>query len=134
MIEDYLRERKVRRTLRGIARQRVAIVLQPENVQVIERSPPREEWFELGVRTCLIRGWVEILYENLPTGQVTFRGNTPNISDRIYPETHYKLTEAGWAVLNRSHAWLVATFLVSSVSFVTSALALVVAWLSMPKV
>jgi hypothetical protein len=133
MFEDFRRERHICRALRAIARQRVALVLQPGNVQVIERSPPKEEWFQLGVRTALIRGWVEVLHENLPTGTVQMRGNSPQLPDNMTPETHYRLTEGGWAVLNRSHAWVLATFIVSSVGLVVSAASFVVAWLSMAK-
>ena len=133
MFDDFRRERQVKRSLRAIARQRVAIVLQPGNVQVVERSPPREEWFELGVRTAQIRGWVEVLHENLPTGTVQLQGNVPRLPTSMEPATHYKLTEGGWAVLNRDHAWLLATFIVSAVGLVVSAASLAVTWLSMPK-
>ena len=107
--------------------------LHPGNIQVVERSPPREEWFELGVRTGLIRGWVEVLHENMPTGTVRFQGTNPNFPEQMTPATHYKLTEGGWAVLNRSQAWILATFMVSAVGLLVSAAVLVVAWLSMPK-
>lgn len=133
MFDDFRRERQVRRALRAIARQRVALVLQPGNVQVVERSPAKEEWFELGVRTAQIRGWVEVLHENLPTGTVHMKGNTPQLPSTMNPETHYKLTEGGWAVLNRSHAWVLATFIVSTVGLIVSAVSLVIAWQSMPK-
>jgi hypothetical protein len=32
----------------------------------------------------------------------------------------YGLTEGGWAVLNRSHAWVLATFAVSFASLIAS--------------
>lgn len=133
MFDDFRRERQVRRALRAIARQRVALVLQPGNYQVVERSPPNEEWFQLGVRTAQIRGWVEVLHENMPTGTVQMEGNTPQLPTSMIPETHYKLTEGGWAVLNRSHAWVLATFIVSAVSLSVSAVSLIVAWLPTPK-
>lgn len=133
MLDDFLRERQIRRAIRAIARQRVAIVLQPGNVQVLERSPPRDEWFELGVQTAMIRGWVEVLHENMPTGQVRFQGSSPSFPEQMAPATHYKLTEGGWAVLNRSQAWILATFIVSAFGLLVSVAALVVAWLSMPK-
>lgn len=126
MLDDFLQERKIRRALKAIARQRVAMVLQPGNFQVIERSPPREEWFELGARTALIRGWAEVLHENLPTGQVSLQGNTAALPKYMSPETHYKLTDGGWAVLNRSQAWMFATFLVSTISLAVSIAALIV--------
>lgn len=133
MFANILRERQVRRTLKAIARQRVALVLQPGNISVIELSPPREEWFELGVRTAQIRGWVDILHENLPTGTVGFSENTPQFPKHMAPETHYRLTEGGWAVLNRSQAWVLATFLVSSLALLVSTVSLAITWISIPK-
>ena len=133
MLDDFRRERQVRRALKAISRQRVALVLQPGNVQVVERSPPKDEWFQLGVRTAQIRGWVEVLHENLPTGTVHMNGNAPQLPISMVHETHYKLTEGGWAVLNRSHAWVLATFMVSTVGLAVSAASLIIAWLSIPK-
>jgi hypothetical protein len=132
MFEGFRREREVRRALKAISGQRVAIVLQPGNVQVIERSPPKEEWFELGVQTCLIRGWVEVLHADLPTGMMKFSGSNPVFPEQITPTTHYRLTEGGWAVLNRSHAWIVATFLISAVGLVVAVASLLIAWLALP--
>ncbi len=132
MFEDLRQERQIRRALRAISRQRVALVLQPGNVQVVELSPPNEEWFEVGVRTCLIRGWVEVLHENLPTGAVRMEGTTPQPSSQMTPKTHYRLTEGGWAVLNRSHGWVQATFLVSSLGLVAAVASLAIAWLALP--
>ena len=133
MFYDLRRDRQVKRALRAIARKRVAMVLQPGDLQVVERSPPREEWFELGVRTALIRGWVEVLYEGMPTGTLQLLGNVPQMPNSMAPTTHYKLTEGGWAVLNRSQAWIFATFMVSVVGLLVSSASLVLAWLSMPK-
>ena len=132
MFEDFYRERQIRRSLRAVARQRVVMVLHPGGVQVVERSPPNEEWFEVGVRTCHIRGWVEVLHESLPTGAIQMQGLTPLIPSEMAPKTHYRVTEGGWAVLNRSHGWVLATFIVSGLSLVAGLASLAVAWLSLP--
>jgi hypothetical protein len=133
MLDDFLQERQIRRALKAVARQRVAMVLQPENVLVVERSTPDEEWFELGVLTCQIRGWVEVLHENLPTGTVKFQGNDPKFPQEMKAKTHYRLTEGGWAILNRSHAWVLATFIVSAIGLVVALASLAVAWLALPQ-
>jgi hypothetical protein len=133
MFDDFFRERQIRRALKAVARQRVAMVLQPGNIEVIERGTPDEEWFELGVRTCHIRGWVEVLHENLPTGAVRFQGSNPQFSAEMASKNHYRLTEGGWAVLNRSHGWVLATFLVSTIGLVVAAVSLVVSWLAVPQ-
>lgn len=133
MFDNFFRERQVHRALKAIARQRVTLVLQPGNVELIELSPPNEEWYELGVRSARIRGWVEVLHENLPTGMVQMKDNSPQLPNNMAPKTHYRLTEAGWAVLNRSHAWVLATFIVSSVALAVSAASLFVTLLSLPN-
>lgn len=133
MFDDFMRERQVRRALKAVARQRVAIIFQPGNVQVIERAAPSVEWFELGVRTCHIRGWVEVLHENLPTGALRFTGSNPQFPAEMASKNHYRLTEGGWAVLNRSHGWLVATFLVSAVGLVVAVASLVVSWIALTQ-
>jgi hypothetical protein len=94
---------------------------------------PLEEWFDTGVRTARIRGWIDVLHENLPTGSMKMIGDVPHPPSQMSTKTHYKLTAAGWAVLNRSHAWVLATFIVRTLGLVISVAALIVAWLSMPK-
>jgi hypothetical protein len=133
MFDDLLREREVRKALRAIARQRVALVHQPSNFQVIERGLPNEEWFQVAVRTAEIRGWVAVLHQDMPTGKLQMHGNEPQFPSNMTPETHYKLTEGGWAVLNRSHAWVLATFMVSGLGLAVSVAALVVAWMALPR-
>jgi hypothetical protein len=39
MFDDFSRERRIRRCLKTLARQRVALVAQPDNVWVVENSP-----------------------------------------------------------------------------------------------
>jgi hypothetical protein len=134
MFYSFWREREIRSALRAIARQRVAMVLEPGCIPVVERSPPREEWFECAARTCVLRGWAEVLQARVPVGVVASSGGQPQLPDSFAEADIYKLTEGGWAVLHRSHGWVVATFLVSSVALAATVAALVVAWLSMPPV
>ena len=61
-----------------------------------------------------------------------FSGSDPIFPDQMTPTTHYRLTEGGWAVLNRSHAWIVATFLVSAVGLVVAVASLLIALLALP--
>ena len=51
-------ERQVRQTLRRLARQRVAFILQPENVWVVERAVSEDEGKDVAaaLRTCQLRG------------------------------------------------------------------------------
>ena len=126
MLETFRREHRVRKTLHAIARQRVAMVLYPGNVLVVEQSPPDEEWFDLAVRTCHIRGWVDVLHDSLPSGRLRYDGNQPVLPQEMKPKTIYRLTEGGWAVIHGSHAWLIATFVVSLLSLAAGIVSVVV--------
>lgn len=125
MLDDIRRERQIRKALRAIARQRVAMVLEPGDMVVVENSPANDEWFDAAARSCLIRGWVAVLHESVPTGQVRFDGATPVFPELIVPTIQYRLTEAGWAVLNRAQGWVIATFVVATLALAVSTAGLV---------
>lgn len=78
--------------------------LKPGNVWVIERALERDDDTEAALATCLLRGWVEH-FEDLPTGRIE---NLSNPNRELYDsvESHFKLTEAGWTVINNSQAWV----------------------------
>ena len=119
MFETYKRERNVRKALKALARQRVAMVL-PDGGLVIELCPPRADWFDEAVRTAHLRGWVEVLHHSIPNGQLTFVGNQPRFPDALTAQTMYRLTEGGWTIIRRSHGWVIATFAVAVISLVAS--------------
>ena len=125
MSEARDRERNVREALKLVASQRVVLVLQPGNVFVIENSP-KPDWFEPAVQTALIRGWVAVLHDAVPSGQMDTA--TSALPDQMPPRTVYRLTEGGWSVIHGSHGWIVATFLVSFLAMLASLVAIVVAW------
>jgi hypothetical protein len=116
MFDIIKRERTIRKALRAIARQRVALILQPGNIIVVEQSPPNEDWFDLAVRTCHIRGWVDVLHDSIPSGVVRYEGETPILPEQMKSKTIYRLTEGGWSVIHRSHGWLIGTFAVGLLS------------------
>lgn len=68
MFEDWKREWEIRRVLRRLGRQRVAVVAQPGSLWIIEKALQRNSDTEAMLATCLMRGWVEPLQEDLPTG------------------------------------------------------------------
>ena len=112
MFADWKEERAIRRTLRKLARQRVALVLQPGNVRVIERALIHDENTPALLLNCEMRGWVEVLQEAAPHGNLTDGGRLPpgTLYDRV--ERVYRLTDSGWNAINRSHGWtLVGAFL-----------------------
>lgn len=97
------RERQVRATLRKLSRQRVAAVLQPHGVWVIEKAIPDTEDSAAALKTCFMRGWVEPLEHAVPAGDLSDDGSLP--SGRMFTRTTtlYRLTDSGWAVINRTH-------------------------------
>jgi len=133
MLEHYRRERQIRNALRAVARQRVTLILQPGNVMVVELCPPDEEWFHEAMQTSLLRGWVAVLHDGIPTGEISTIGGVPQLPQRTQPETMFRLTEAGWAALNRSHEWVVATFAVAAVTLAATIGALVLTLMQMHK-
>jgi len=97
------REYSIYRTLKFLSKQRVALVLQPGDVWVIEKAlPETEEHFE-NIQTCLMRGWVEILRDSVPTGKLQPDGSLPD-GEIFSNEKHlYRLTDSGWNAIHRSH-------------------------------
>ena len=89
MLEEYQRERHIRRVLRKLARQRVAMVLQPGNVLVIEREVGHDPDTLAALQTCHMRGWVEPMFDqaipqgtlppDLNLGNALFRSDRPNL-------------------------------------------------------
>lgn len=120
MFDDWKRETEIRRVLSGLARQRVALVLQPHRVWVIEKALQRNDDVEALLMTCLIRGWIEPLQEDMPTGNLTDDMKLPAGPMFTRHETLFRLTEGGWAALNRAHAWTAAGVLVAVVALIFS--------------
>lgn len=101
--EDFRRERFIVATLRGLSRQRVSFVLQPGNVWVVERAIEATEETDAALKTCYMRGWVEPLEEAIPQGKLTPEGELPKGAIFTGEGPLYRLTDSGWAVINRSH-------------------------------
>lgn len=105
-IRDLRKEWAIRRALRRLSRQRVALVLQPGNVWVIENAVKSDDDVDVALKTCYMRGWVEPLANAVPRGDLTADGRLPegNLFNRLAP--FYRLTDSGWSVINRSHQLL----------------------------
>jgi len=131
MLENFRRERAVRKALRAIARQRALMFVGPERVMVVENGTPDAEWFDVAVQTCLIRGWIDVLHDSFPSGTLGFRDDGAPIFPEYMPlKSVYKLTEGGWAALNRSHAWVISTFIIALVTLVVTIAPFLVALLA----
>ena len=97
------RERNIRRALRKLSKQRVALLLQPGNYWVVERAIDDDEDTDTALRTCYMRGWVEPIESQIPTGTLPPDGSLPRDFKFDKMKTHYRLTSAGWSVINGSH-------------------------------
>lgn len=107
MLRNFLTEQRIGRTLRRLSRQRVALILQPGDVWVVERAISHDSETEAHLRTCQLRGWVEPVSNAVPSGRLTDKGGLSpgGLFDNIRPI--YRLTDSGWAAINRSHLWVV---------------------------
>lgn len=120
MFDEWKRERQIRKVLAGLARQRVALILQPQNVWVIERALTRDEDTEAALMTCHMRGWVEPLHDSMPTGDLTPGITLPPGQMFTRTQAVFRLTEGGWSALNRAHAWTVAGIVIAVLSFIAT--------------
>jgi len=113
LLRDWNRERFIRKVLKSVSKQRVALILQPGNVFVIEKAPASQPGLEEALRTCHIRGWVEPICNAIPKGKLTKNGRLPDgdLFTEIGP--YYRLTEAGWSIIRRTHLWVVTTCLIA---------------------
>lgn len=103
MISDLTYELKIHRLLKKVARQRITMILEPGNVPVIERAVGHDENTKALLLTAQIRGWVEILHEDMPTGQINDDGSFNSDQPFQSHENHWKLTDSGWAAIQRRH-------------------------------
>jgi hypothetical protein len=109
------REYSIRKTLRQLAKQRVAMVHQPGNYWVIEKAMPRTKQNEENLQTSMMRGWVEILHESVPTQNLT---DSMKIKDSAKAKNQhlYRLTDAGWNAIHRTNVLVVLGLILAVIS------------------
>jgi len=119
MVTEHL----IKNTLRRLARQRVALYYQRGDVWVIENAVSESESRDISsaLRTCQLRGWITAEKNPMLLYDVNSDGNFPKDPSGV--TTVYRLTEAGWSVINRSQAWVISTFIVAAASLVATILA-----------
>jgi hypothetical protein len=114
--------------LRRLARQRVALVLQPGNVWVIEKTVKDNNEADVALKTCYLRGWVEPIENAVPRGQLTADGKIPDITHPFNKTGPiYRVTDAGWSVVNRSQIWLLTTVGLTALTLLATVIAILVA-------
>lgn len=115
MLTDFRREYSIYRTLKALSRQRVAMILQPGNVWVIENAVSDNETSEAELRTCHMRGWIDILEDGIPTGAITAAGELPKFPMKTKRKPLYRLTDSGWNHIYRANSLvLFGTFLAAA--------------------
>lgn len=125
-------ETDIRRVLKRLSGQRVALVLQPGNVWVVDRAVEDNEQTAAALKTAYMRGWVEPIENAVPQNRLRPDGTLPPgpLFQRSGPL--WRLTEGGWAIVNRSHGWALFAIIVSVLSFSVSVASFVVALRSHP--
>lgn len=111
------REARIRRTLRHLSRQRIALTLPNPSgghpIWVIEMTPARSQENDDDLHSCLLRGWVEVLLDAVPTDQLKPDGSLPDQPLGQQNGTIYRLTDSGWSVVRGTHAVSVAALYVA---------------------
>jgi len=126
MFDEWRRERFIRKILRRLSQQRVVVIRQPDNVWVIEKAVmvDEDERVIAALHTCNLRGWVEVLSNAIPHGKLTPEEKLPKGSLYSGVAPLYRLTEAGWSVIHRSHEWVVATFVIVAITLIATILSI----------
>jgi hypothetical protein len=117
---DIKRELRIRRVLRRLAKQRVGLVLQPGNVWVIEKAIEDNEETDAALKTCYMRGWVEPLENSVPKGKLKEDGSLPDGALFKSSGPIWKLTDSGWAAINRVHEWTLIGILIGAVGVIVA--------------
>lgn len=123
MLTNWRREWAIRRVLGRLARQRVAIVLQPGNLWVIENAVEDTKDVDAALKTCFMRGWVEPLTNSIPKGSLNKDGTLP--AGELFKSAGpvWKLTDSGWAAINRAHEWTLIGVLLAAISVLVAVVA-----------
>lgn len=103
MFESMQYNWRIHRLLRRLSKQRVGLVLQPDNFWVIECAVEDTEETDVLLKTCYMRGWVEPLQDSVPIGRLNSDGSLPSGPMFQSEGPLWKLTDSGWAAIQRRH-------------------------------
>lgn len=129
MPEEYS-EREIRRTLRRIAKQRVVMTFEDDEMWVVENVLTGEDTRAGAIlRTCYIRGWVEIEGHTVPIEALVREGEDWHLPrDLSNLPRNYRLTQAGWSAIQRTHSWVIATCFVAAAGLVATIVSMASRW------
>ena len=103
MFTHLKREYSIYKTLTCISKQRVVLLLQPRNAWVMEKALPNTDQNQANIRTCMIRGWVDLLHESVPSTNIDNNYGLSKEPEFNNNENIYKLTDSGWNAIHRTH-------------------------------
>ena len=109
---------KIHRLLHRLAKQRVGMVLPPDNIWVIEYAVKRNDETRALLLTCQLRGWVEMLHEAVPSNRLNQNGTLPDGPIFTSKEHIWKLTDSGWAAIQRRHEITILGILVTLIGVI----------------
>ena len=125
-IVNLYHEFKIWKLLKKISSQRVAMVLKPHNILVIENCVNLSADDDARIATCLMRGWIDIFENSIPCRNLDKNGEILNKPlEEIFINTGnlYKITESGWAVIyhqrTKTNLIIILTALTVIISFLT---------------
>jgi hypothetical protein len=112
MFIDWIVEYRTRKALKKIARQRVAMILNPGGIWVIEKALIKNDETEAAISTCLMRGWIDIHDNSVKMCQLNPDGSLPeNFKGKLQNDKLYKVTDSGWRVIKREQVILVLSLI-----------------------
>jgi hypothetical protein len=97
----------------------------PENVWVVERALTDDSETTYADLACQMRGWIEVLHDAVPKGAVNPDGS---LKEPVFQGTRtiWRLTSAGWSVVQGTHQLAVFAVTVSVLPFVVSGISLLI--------
>ena len=113
MFTHFKREYSIYKTLSRISKQRVVLVLQPENAWVIEKALQNTDQIQANIRTCMIRGWVDLLHESVQSTNIDDNYGLSKGFEFNNIQDIYKLTDSGWNAIHRTHVIALLSILIA---------------------
>jgi hypothetical protein len=118
------RERFIRKILRQMGRQRVAGILQPHNVWLVDYGVmDRDPGVAEALRTCQMRGWVEVVENAVPRADLVPDAATGEYQlpqEWTHKSPMFRLTDSGWNQIHGLHTWIVFTAVIGLVTLIVT--------------
>ncbi len=114
MFDNLVYEFRMHRLLKRIAKQRIEVIC-PPNIPLIERAISNDEKTQALLLTAQIRGWVELLHQNVAVTKVRHSSSTGFEFQTPESQNIWRLTDSGWGAIQRRHQVTVLSLCVALV-------------------